>query len=267
VRVQSIHIYPVKGCYRTDLSEASVEPWGLRGDRRFMIVDEDDVMLTQRECQAMVKVKPAWDGSRLTLRAAGYDDQVVTPGEPGTDLVHTAVFSTPVAISRVDPAADGWLTEVLGRKVSLLWQGDATVRRVEAFPDDAVNLADVYPILLGNTASVGQLNDWLLAGRSLEFPIPIERFRPNVVISGATPWAEDGMTGGRVAIGDLTFRAPSQAGRCVVTTTDQDTGVKGHEPLRTLARHRTVDQQIRFGLNLIPEATGTIRIGDEVRAL
>src|SRR3954463_8482217 len=70
VRVQSIHIYPVKGCYRTDLSEASVEPWGLRGDRRFMIVDEDDVMLTQRECQAMVKVKPAWDGSRLTLRAA-----------------------------------------------------------------------------------------------------------------------------------------------------------------------------------------------------
>src|SRR5260370_929179 len=77
------------------LRGAAVGRWGLAGDRRFMIVDDNDVMLTQRECQTLVKVKPAWDGSRLTLRAAGVDDHVVTPGEPGTDLVDTAVFSTP----------------------------------------------------------------------------------------------------------------------------------------------------------------------------
>ena len=90
------------------------------------------------------------------------------------------------------------------------------------------------------------------------------RFRPNIEVSGAPAWAEDGWVGQRVRVGDVVFRVVKGYGRCVVTTTDQDTGVRGREPLRTLGRHRNVDQELLFALALIPEITGTITVGDEI---
>jgi uncharacterized protein YcbX len=90
------------------------------------------------------------------------------------------------------------------------------------------------------------------------------RFRPNIVIGGASAWAEDDFVGRTVTIGEVTLRAPELCGRCVVTTTDQDTGERGHEPLRTLARHRTIDQSLMFGLALTPDRLGLVRVGDEV---
>jgi uncharacterized protein YcbX len=86
-------------------------------------------------------------------------------------------------------------------------------------------------------------------------------------VEGAPAWAEDGWVGGRLRIGEVTFRAPKPCGRCVVTTTDQETGARGHEPLRTLGRHRNIGGKLLFGLNLIPDATGEIRVGDEVEVV
>lgn len=268
MHVTGLHTYAIKGCYRTDVAEAIVEPWGFAGDRRFMIVDESYRMLTQREESGLVHIRPALDADQLTLRAAGHDDLVVdvVAGE----LVDTNVHSSLVQGALVDEVADKWVSAVLGRPAHLLWLDDPTRRRINpdySLDTDRVSFADGYPVLLANNASLDVLNDWLYEAQSLEGPLPMTRFRPNIVLGDAAPWAEDPWTGGRIRVGAITFRVPKPCDRCVVTTTDQDTGQRGHEPLRTLARHRNVNQGLMFATNLIPDGTGTIRIGDEVTAL
>jgi uncharacterized protein YcbX len=264
VRVTAVYTYPIKGCFRTEHREAVVEPWGLQGDRRFMVVDDADTMLTQREEPRMVRVRPELRGDRLTLRAAGLDDLVLTvaAGEP----VEVKVFADAVRASRV-PAADAWLGAALGRPARLLWLDDPTVRPGKpgfSRADDRVSLADAFPVMLANTRSLDMLNDWLVEADSPEWPLPMSRFRPNLVVDGAPAWAEDVWTGRRLRVGDVWFRAPRQAPRCVVTTTDQDTGERGREPLRTLARYRNIEQSLLFGLCLIADQLGTVAVGDEV---
>jgi len=159
---------------------------------------------------------------------------------------------------------------VLDRKVRLVWLDDPTRRVVtQAYgePGDRVSFADAFPLLLANTASLDALNGWLLESGSVEGPLPMARFRPNVVISGAPPWVEDDWTGRRIRVGEVTFRVVKPCGRCVVTTTDQETGERGHEPLRALARHRRVGQELRFATSLIPDGPGTIAVGDPVEVL
>jgi uncharacterized protein len=270
VRVAAIHTYPIKGCRRLDHDAAAVEPWGLAGDRRWLVVEPDGTGLTQREVPALVWVHPRpRAGGGLVLGAAGRPDLDVpelTDAEPAEVSVH----GKPVTAALVGPAADDWLSDLLDRKVRLAWLDDPTRRPVDpdyAQPGDRVSFADAYPLLLANTASLDALNGWLLESGSVEGPLPMTRFRPNVVISGAEPWVEDGWTGGRIRIGALTFRVPKPCGRCVVTTTDQETGERGREPLRTLARHRNVGQKLLFATNLIPDGAGTIAVGDPVEAV
>jgi hypothetical protein len=268
MHVTGLHTYAIKGCYRTDVAEATVEPWGFAGDRRFMIVDDGYRMLTQREDPGLVRIRSELSGQQLKLRAAGHDDLVVdvVAGE----LVDTNVHSSLLQGALVDEIADKWISTVLGRTAHLLWLDDPTRRRINpdySLDTDRVSFADGYPVLLANEASLDVLNDWLFEAQSLEGPLPMTRFRPNIVIGGAVPWAEDAWTGRRVRVGDVVFRVPKPCDRCVVTTTDQETGERGHEPLRTLARYRNVDQGLMFATNLIPDGVGTIRLGDEVTAL
>jgi MOSC domain-containing protein len=262
MRLSSIHTYPVKGLHRVDHDAARVEPWGLAGDRRFMLIDEDGAMLTQRQEPRLSQLRPSYVDGSLVVSATGWPDLVVTPA-PG-DLVDTAVWGTPVRASLVGEEADTWLSDALDRKVRLVYLDDPTRRAVRGAPGDRVSFADGYPLLLANSASLDMLNDWIAEGGSDEGPLPMTRFRPSVVVSGAPAWAEDGWVGRRIRIGGLTFRVPKACARCVVPTTDQETGVRGREPSRTLARHRTVNQEMLFGVNLIPDGTGELRVGDEV---
>lgn len=271
MRVTAVYTYPIKGCFRTEHRAAAVEPWGLRGDRRFLVTDDTDVMLTQREEPRLVRVKPWLDGDRLVLTSPGMPDLPVAVR--AGDRVEVKVFVDPVRASRLDPAADEWLATMLGRPARLLWLDDPTGRPVKAgygVPTDRVNLADAFPLLLANAASLDVFNDWLVEDDSPEWPLPMSRFRPNLVVEGVPAWAEDGWIGRRLCIGGVWYRAPRQAGRCLVTTTDQDNGDRGREPLRTLARYRNIDQALLFGLNLIPDVTaagdeiGTVANGDAV---
>jgi uncharacterized protein len=265
MRVVSLHSYPIKGCYRTDHDELAVEPWGPVGDRRWVIVDADGVMVTQRNCPALVKVKPTADGSTLHLRADGHPD-ISVKSESG-ELTLMRVFSDPVLTSPVGAAADEWLSAVVERDVRLLWLDDPTRRPLGAEflkPDVRVSLADQFPLLIANLASLAWLNDAILESGSDEAPLPMTRFRPNVVVEGIAAWGEDDWHGREVRVGDVTLRAVKGAGRCLVTTTDQDTGVRGREPLRTLARFRNFDQSLNFGIGMVPERLGTISVGDEI---
>jgi uncharacterized protein YcbX len=130
-------------------------------------------------------------------------------------------------------------------------------------PGETVSFADGFPLLLTSAGSLGELGDWL-AGEGAE-PVPMTRFRPNVVVAGAPPWAEDRWR--RIRIGAVPFRVVKPCGRCVVTTTDQDTGERGKQPLKILAKRRRFGQELVFGQNLIPDAGGVIRVGDPVDIL
>lgn len=135
-----------------------------------------------------------------------------------------------------------------------------------AAPGETVSFADGYPLLVTTTGSLDALNALIAEGdHAVEGPLPMERFRPNLVVSGTGAWDEDAWA--RVAVGEVTFKVAKMCGRCVVTTTDQRTAERGREPLRTLSRHRRFGSQLVFGQNLIPESTGTVRAGDPVTVL
>lgn len=268
MRLTSLHIYPVKGCHRIDLDAAEVEPWGLLGDRRWFPVDGDGVLVSQREVPALTQVQPTLVDAGVRLAAPGRPDLTV-PAVAG-DYLEVQVWRTRFKASPAGPAADAWLSDLAGQPLRLMWMDDPTRRPINpayARPGESVSAADGYPLLLTNTASLAVLNDWIAEGGSAEGPVPMTRFRPNVVVDGAPAWAEDGWVGRRIRIGEVVFRMPKPCARCVMTTNDQETGEKGREPLRTLGRTRNVDQELLFGLNLIPDNTGTLRVGDPVEIL
>jgi uncharacterized protein len=268
VRLISIHTYPVKGCRRIDHESAVVEPWGLSGDRRWLIINPDGSQVTQREVArlALLRATPTDDGLELSF-PGGPSLRVARPAPD--PVVRSSVFGQPVPSTAADPKADLLLTAELGRPVRLTWLDDPRRRPVEpehALPSDRVSFADGYPLLITTQASLGRLNDWIAESGSLEGPLPMTRFRPNVVVDGDEPFGEDRWIGRRITIGSVTFRAPKPCGRCLVTTTDQESGERGREPLRTLARHRQSGQKLLFGVNLIPDVEtlpGVLTVGDE----
>jgi uncharacterized protein YcbX len=147
----------------------------------------------------------------------------------------------------------------LDDEVSLLYMPDSERRAVNpnrARPGDIVSFADAYPLLLISEASLAALN------QRLDAPVEMRRFRPNLVISGCEPYAEDGFSA--LSIGPLTFRGVKRCERCVVTTVDPATAEQGKEPLRTLARYRQSEGKVWFGMNLIHDGPGTLRLGDPV---
>lgn len=269
MRLASVHTYPVKGCHRCDHDTARVEPWGLSGDRRWMIVDAEGFGVTQRGCPALTALRPVVRPGELVLRGPGRADLVVPEPHDGPPVaVRTFRNRTlPVTALRAGPTADAWLTAALGRPVRLTWLAQPTrhLRRDERAYDtgDRVSFADAYPLLLTVAASLDALNGWL--AEAGEEPVPMTRFRPNLVVEGAPAWAEDDWSGRTVRVGSTVFRAAGPCGRCVVTTIDQETGVRGREPLHTLARYRRIGNELAFGLHLVPVTTGSVSVGDPVR--
>ena len=261
----SVHIYPLKGCRAVDLDQAAVEPWGLAGDRRWLLVDPDGGFLTQREYPALARLVVRYDGAGpdIVVSSDGYPALPVT-APPGTaEQLKVTVWRSTVLATAAGPEADAWFSGYLGSPTRLVWLDDPTRRAVN--PDygrdgDVVSFADGYPLLLANARSLEQLGDWLIEDG--DEPVPMNRFRPNVVVSGFEPWAEDGWRG--IRIGEVSFRVPKPCDRCVVTTTDQATGERTRQPLRILAKHRRFGQTLLFGQNLIPDSPGVIRVGDPV---
>jgi uncharacterized protein YcbX len=265
----SIHTYPIKGGHRVDHSAAPVEPSGLAGDRRWMVVDANGIGITQREATELVRLRPVPGAAGLTLRASGRPDlEVVEP--TGGDRVGVRVFRhrEPVAARAVGEAADEWVSALLDRPARLVWLEQPSAlpeSRLSRRAGDQVSFADAYPLLLTTVASLDALNGWL--AEAGEEAVPMTRFRPNLVVEGVPAWAEDRWVGRRLRIGSVPFRAAEPCDRCVVTTVDQETGEKGRQPLRVLGLHRNVDQELLFGLTLIPDAPGKVAVGDPVDLL
>lgn len=274
MRVAELNLSPVKSTRLRPVDEAAVEPWGLRHDRRWMVVDVDGFVVTARVVPALLTVTATALGvgrARLTGPHAG-DVDVDAAG--CDDLLPVQVWRSKLDAVHPGGDADDWLSELLGQNVRLVWLDDPSRRPVDpeyGRADDCVSFADAYPLMVTTTASLRQLGDWvveeaLLRGETPPSePLAMRRFRPNVVVDGSSPFEED--TWHRIRIGDVPFRAVKLCDRCVLTTIDPDTLSRGKEPLRTLARHRRWDGKVWFGLNLVPDGTGAVRVGDEVEIL
>jgi uncharacterized protein len=268
VRLASIHIYPLKAARSIDLRESLVEPWGLAGDRRWLLVDKAGRFISQREEPSMARVTVRHSGAGLTVSAAGQQAlSVPAPaGDGASEMLDVSVWRSTVMAAAAGPAADRWFSEYLGRAVRLVYLDDPARRAVDpefGAEGDAVSFADGYPLLLTSTASLNALCGWLTDDG--EQPVPMTRFRPSVVVAGSKPWAEDGWR--RIRIGAVSFRVAKPCGRCMVTTIDQVTGEVGRQPLKMLGRRRLIGNDLVFGQNLITEASGTIRVGDPVKIL
>jgi uncharacterized protein YcbX len=269
--LHSLHVHPVKALRGQTPHEAVVEPWGLAGDRRWALTDDAGRIVTQREhpslASAAAELLP--DGG-IRVSASGLEPlDIAVPEGVGTK---TAKWSGE-KIETVPACAEAseWFSTYLGEDVTLVHLDDPATRRPlddlpHGRPGETVTMADACPLLLTTLASLDALNSLITQGdHPDEGPLPMNRFRPNVVVSGTAPWAEDDWR--RIAVGDVVFRVAKTCGRCVVTTTDQSTAQRGKEPLRTLARHRRFGDQLVFGQYLVPQTPGTIRVGDPVTVL
>ncbi|GGP44057.1 MOSC domain-containing protein [Streptomyces calvus] len=270
-RLHSIHIHPVKAFRSLSLREVDVEPWGPAGDRRWMLIDDGGKVVTQRRHPSLaLAAAELLPGGGLRLSAPGSEPVTVAVPAPG-GTVPADLFGTKVeVVPAEDEAVHAWCSARLGVAVRLVHLDEPAARRpvdpAFALAGETVSFADGYPLLLTTTASLDHLNSLIAQGEHHgEGPLPMSRFRPNVVVRGTEAWAEDRWT--RVTIGEVVFRVAKPSGRCVVTTTDQDTARRGREPLHTLAAHRRTGGRLLFGQNLVPLSRGTVRVGDPVEAV
>jgi uncharacterized protein YcbX len=264
----AINRYPVKSCHGQALSSALVEPWGLAGDRRWMVVDAAGEPLTSREHPRLMLVRPEFTEHGLRLASPDLDDLVVAQPD-GHTLVDVSVWHGPFAAALAETGHE-WFTKIVGEPARLVYLDDPTRRAPNpdfSTPGDRVSFADAYPLLLASGESLDAVNDLIATGPNAhEGPIPMARFRPSLVVRGAPAWAEDGWR--RIRVGDAVFRAVKGCDRCVMTVVDPDTAVTGKEPLATLARHRRWDGVPWFAMNLIPDTPGMrITVGDDVEVL
>lgn len=266
----AVRIHPVKSLAACAVEEAAVEPWGLGGDRRWMLIDGAGRVVTQRQQprMAVLSAQPLAGGG-VALSGPGGEPLRVEVPEPGRLLV-AELHRSKVEVVEAAGAAHAWFSARLGAEVRLVHLDAPSHRRpvdpAFGLQGETVSLADGFPLLLTTSASLDALNVLVAMGdHPDEGPLPMDRFRPNVVVDGTAAWAEDDWE--RIAIGEVVFRVVKPCGRCVVTTTDQHTAERGREPLRTLARHRRAGKELLFGQNLIPEGTGVIRVGDPLRVL
>lgn len=263
VTVSSLHIYPVKGLGAIALQEAEVTPRGLRHDRRFMVVDPSGEFFTQRDFPKMATVWTEIENGTLRL-AAPDAGEVEVKAEPddGATLAVRVWNSTGVGAIAPSPEADAWLSAYLGTACRLVYMPEHSHRATNPAYGHGhiVSFADGYPFLFTSESSLADLN-----GR-LTRPVPMNRFRPNLVLKGAGAYAEDGWKA--LSVGNVRFRMVKPCGRCQVTTTDQTTGeVTGPEPLSVLTGYRN-DPTFGslFGMNAVAESAGVVRVGDAVTA-
>lgn len=262
ITVTELNIFPIKSCRGVSVREASLDARGLVSDRLMMVVDEAGEFFTQRDLPRLALIAPSWQGMTLELSAAGMSPLAIATSDVGERRSVRVWSDHCAAVDQGDEAAE-WLSSFLGVNCRLVRMADEHVRRVDQRyamrASDQVNFADGYPLLIISEGSLADLNS------RLSEPVPMNRFRPNIVIAGCAPYAEDGWR--RLRVGDVLFDVVKPCARCVLTTVDQSTGRAGKEPLATLATYRTLNSKVMFGQNLVHATRGRIHVGDEVGEL
>ena len=263
--LSALHIFPVKSCAALAPSAARVELRGIVDDRRWMVVDADGKCLTARKhpCMTLVRAQAAAEGA-LHVEAPDMPSLAVKPDPRPDARIEVTVWDSTLSARRADGEADAWISRYLGHPAHFVFMDENASRAVDPAYAQAgaeVSFADGFPLLLISQASLDGLN------ARLEQPVPMLRFRPNLVVVGTAAHDEDDWR--RVRIGEVEFDVVKPCSRCVLTTVDFTRGEldAGGEPLRTLLTYRRTPAGVTFGQNLVPRGTGTLHVGDEVVVL
>lgn len=261
IKISELNIYPVKSLRQITLAESLVESFGLQHDRRWMVVDESGEMITQRQKTRMCLVQPSLFDSGIILSAEGMEDISIDNPVGGNKLAVTVWNDQCQANDAGDEAAE-WLSEFLSEGCRLVHFPDNEFRQVDleyAKEGDRTAFSDGFPLLLTSQASLDDLN------RRLAEPVPMKRFRPNLVVKGCDAFIEDNWK--KFRIGNITFRVVKPCSRCIIPNIDIDTAKKNNEPARTLATFRRTGNNILFGQNVIAENEGKLAVGMPVEII
>ena len=273
--LSKINIFPVKSLDGYSPELAIVEKRGLQFDRRWMITDLDGMFMTMRNNGRMALLKAVVENDILTIfEKENPKNQVKIPvlSENTEGVIETEIWNDRVLSSIVSKEANAFLSDFLQKKCQLVTMPSTTERRVDAHyntGNDIVSFADGYPFLIIGEASLQQLNDKILERHPPNAPLSMRRFRTNFVFSGGAPFQED--TFKNFKIGDVDFIGVKPCARCVLTTRDPDTGIKGKEPLDTLMTFRQEGTKILFGQNVVwhdgmwqKEMLPQVKVGDRI---
>ncbi|MEN9570473.1 MAG: hypothetical protein RL172_1704 [Bacteroidota bacterium] len=264
LQVSQLFIYPIKSLGGIQVSSAIVTDRGFKYDRRWMLVDDNGRFLTQREhpLMALLSVSLLDTGLRITYQPNPADSISIYFDEKINEQISAQVWDDTVPATLVSQQASDWLSQKINCSCRLVYMQEHTQRLIDPqynIGQRITSFADGYPMLLISQASLDDLN------RKCSEPIPMNRFRPNIVISGAQPFEEDSMK--EFVINQIHWQAVKPCARCVMTTINQQTAHKGKEPLKTLATYRSKNNKIYFGENIIAMATGSIQVGNSITVL
>lgn len=262
LKLSEIWIYPIKSLGGISLQQSKVFEKGLQHDRRWMLVDENGQFLTQRVHVQMALFKLSMDAEKLKITYG--DDSIDLSFAHSTtlDLLKVTIWDDSVLACEVSAAHSEWFSTRLGMKCKLVFFPERNSRPVDPrykVNDEHVSLADAYPFLIIGQASLDHLNE------KLEEPLPMNRFRPNLVFTGGQPHEEDAWR--NFTVGSNRFVGVKPCARCVLTTVNQETAEKGIEPLKTLSTYRKQESKVLFGQNVVALDHTTISVGDTITLL
>ncbi|MBV9036694.1 MAG: MOSC domain-containing protein [Acidobacteriaceae bacterium] len=260
--LSQIFVYPIKSARGVAVHEAAVDSSGPLQDRRWMLVDSNGSFLSQRRLPKMALLSPRFSGDDLVVEAPDMPPLVILRWSGEGDWVPVRIWHDQLQLPHPKPEYSEWFSAYLRQSCRLVHLPPTVIRPVEPPYDRAewrVSLADGYPLLLLTQASLDLLN------QQLTVPVTVERFRPNLVVAGAAAHEEDQWR--RLRVGEVEMAVVKSCARCSIVLVDPDTGERGIEPLRTLARYRRKPQKVLFAQNALVTVPGLLRVGASIEVL
>ena len=259
--VSELFIYPIKSLGGISVSSAKVTRRGFEYDRRWMLVDSANRCITQRELPSMALLQVALSAEGLKVyHKKNKQSQIIIPFIPTSEKhVTVQIFEDTCDAIFVSDLIDEWFTQMLSLKCRLVYMPDSSLRMVDkeyGRNNEITSFADAFPFLIIGQSSLDDLNSKLIE------PLPINRFRPNMVFTGADPYMEDVME--QFTINNIIFFGVKLCARCTIPTINQDDGSKSNEPLKTFASYRQKNNKVYFGQNLLAKGFGSIKVGDKI---
>ncbi|MGC4102105.1 MOSC domain-containing protein [Ferruginibacter sp.] len=260
LQVSELYIYPVKSLGGIAKQTVEIVHTGFKYDRRWMLVDEENRFLTQRVHPQMSLLQPEETADGIAVFHKQQPSQRISiPLTDSGNRISVVVWDDACTAIEATEEINQWFSNMLGFNCKLVYMPDDSLRLVDkryAENDETTSFSDGYPVLAIGQSSLDLLNEKMPA------PLPINRFRPNIVFTGGHAHIEDEMA--RFTINELEFLGVKPCARCVMTTINQQTAAAGKEPLRTLARYRMKNNKIYFGQNVLPQQHGSISVGDHI---
>ena len=261
--VSQLYVYPIKSLGGIGLKSAHLTDRGFEHDRRWMLVDYNNRFITQREVAEMALLQVSLGSGGLTVTHKLSGDSIRIPFTAATNKkIQADIWDDSCELQLVDDDADDWFSKMLQVECRLVFMPDASKREVDpnyAGNRELTSLSDGFPLLMIGQASLDDLNS------RMETPLPIDRFRPNIVFTGGYPYQEDDMA--RFEINGINLFGVKPCARCPIPTIDQSNAAKSNEPLRTLATYRMRNNKVYFGQNVLFDGEGTLSVGQEIKIL